>query len=483
MLDTMLASGGDERLLVDPRTGRNRYGVPPGSAAGEIWFSSSVAAAASPRGLASAARALDRTIRATDSLSLPGMFDHIREGVVGLFAPQGAEIALAGSGPEAEFILLAAAASLLSNPMTSLVIAPGESDEEFALAANGQHFIQFPPFGAELTRGGKAEGFARDRRSAAIELRDRYGVPLEPAQVDCAVEKHVARALAQGRDVLLHLVDCSQTGRSGPSRACAAKLAAAHPGRVLVAVDIRQLRCQREQIAADLEAGFIVLLSGSHFAGGPPFSGAILFPPAVVEKLGPIPLPAGLAACSAALDWSPRLRDKIEGDFSALANLGLGLRWQCALAELEAYFALDIDTRQRIGARFALELHAHLDASPHLRLLDCDWRESSNARRIFPIVTFDDRGRAFSAEKLHRALAEPHARRGRRSRDERPIHLGAPVAIGPMQALRLSLSAPQVNSVADRLREGMSFDAAFHPLSNDLAETFGRWNELAARDA
>jgi hypothetical protein len=29
----------------------------------------------------------------------------------------------------------------------------------------------------------------------------------------------------------------------------------------------------------------------------------------------------------------------------------------------------------------------------------------------------------------------------------------------------------------------MSFDAAFHPLSNDLAETFGRWNELAARDA
>ncbi len=243
------------------------------------------------------------------------------------------------------------------------------------------------------------------------------------------------------------------------------------------------MRCPREQIAADLDAGFVVLLSGSNFAGGPPFSGAILFPLPLADRLGAIALPGGLAGYSAALDWSPRLREKLQGDFSALANLGLGLRWQCALAELEAYFAIDIETRQRTGARFALELHAHLAASPHLRLIDCDWRESLNARRIFPILTFDDRGRAFSAEKLHRALAEPAMRRGRRARDERPIHLGAPVKIGEMDALRLSLSAPQINAVAERLREGQSFDAAFHPLSDDLAETFGRWNEHIARDA
>jgi hypothetical protein len=209
----------------------------------------------------------------------------------------------------------------------------------------------------------------------------------------------------------------------------------------------------------------------------------VLFPWKIVDQIGPIAFPRGLASYSAALDWSPRLREKLDGDFSALANLGLGLRWQCALAELEAYFAVDVETRQRIGARFALELHAHLAASPHLRLMDCDWRESSNARRIFPILTFDDRGRAFSAEQLHRALAEPAMRRGRRSRDERPIHLGSPMAIGGMETLRLSLGAPQINAVADRLRDGESFDAAFHPLSNDLAETFGRWNELIARDA
>ncbi len=222
ILDTMLGSGGDERLLVNPHTGRNRYGIPQGSAAGEIWFSSAVAAAASPLGLAAANHALDRTTRAADALSLPGLFADIRDRLACLFAPQGAEIALAGSGAEAEFILLAAASSILSNPLTSLLAAPEESGESFALAAEGRHFVESPPFGAQYSRGQKVEGFASDRRVVPIELRDRYGVPLDAGQVDRAVEKNVARAIGQGRDVLLHLVDCSQTGRSGPSRACAA---------------------------------------------------------------------------------------------------------------------------------------------------------------------------------------------------------------------------------------------------------------------
>src|SRR5208282_4730180 len=105
-----------------------------------------------------------------------------------------------------------------------------------------------------------------------IALRDRYGAPLDAGQVDRIVAERVKSLVAGGRDVLLHVLDCSETGQSAPSRRAAAALATAFPENVLVAVDAGQLRCSRELVHADLDAGFAVMLSGSKFAGGPPFS-------------------------------------------------------------------------------------------------------------------------------------------------------------------------------------------------------------------
>ncbi len=462
----MLASGGDESLIFDPFTGRNRYGVPQSVTQDEVWLSSATASPASPRGHAAARQAFDRVTRASDALPLPAWFDDIRQRLRDLFAPQGSEIVLSASETGMDLVVLAAARELMSRPLTSLVVAPPESRY------------------AASSADPDSTGFAgADHRVVSVDLRDRYGVPFDTDHLDRVFAEHVERVVAEGRDAVLHLLDCSETGRSAPTRAAALALAAAYPGHVLIAVDAGQMRCSREQVMADLGAGCIVTLTGSKFAGGPPFSGAILLPPQIVVKLAAPALSPELAACSAALDWPSSLREKLQGEFSALASLGLGLRWECALADISAFFALDSETRQRIAARFALEIHAHLAASPQLKLADRDWRESSDSRTIFPILTFDDRGRAISAEKLHGALASPAARRGRRARDERAIHLGGPVAIGEMGALRVCLGAPQVNAVADRLREGMNFDAAFQPLSDHLAEVFGRWSELAARDA
>jgi hypothetical protein len=496
LFETLLASGGDERLVLDPKTGRNSLGIPAGPTGGEIFLSSATATAVSPRGKAAALRALDLTMRAKDGKTLPAWFDDIRQRLLELFAPPGGEIALCASGGEAELILLAMAQQILARPLTNLVVAPREAGAGNA-AADGRHFLGSAPFSAEVSRGAALAGFdVAGRRIEHIELRDRYGAPFEAAEIDLWVKERVTALIASGRDVLLHLADCSETGQSGPSRRAAAALQEAFPENLLVAVDAGQLRCSRETLRADLVAGCVVLLSGSKFAGGPPFSGAVLLPPALAARLKDMVLPEGLADYSAALDWSPYLRENLRGKFSTLANMGLGLRWECALAELEDYFALDAGLREQVAARFAQEIHAHLAASPQLKLADRDWRPNAQARTIFPILTFDDRGGAISAEKLFRALrnpkTSPNARPGKRrkptrldferSHGQRIIHLGGPVAIGEMQALRLCLGAPQVNDVARRVAEGQKFDYAFQPLADDLAEVFGRWNDLAARD-
>ncbi len=490
---TLLASGGDERLVIDPRTGRNRFGVPPGLPGDEIWLCSATASAISARGRTAALRALDATMRTQGARPLPVWFDEIRQRLLDLFVPPGGEIVLSASIAEAEFILLAIAQNLFSRPLTTLVAAPPEGDETLTLAADGRHFLGSAPFAADVSHGAALKGFARaDRRVECIAMRDRYGAPLDAGQVDRMVSERVKSLVAGGRDVLLHVLDCSETGQSGPSRRAAAALAAVFPENVLVAIDAGQLRCSRELLRADLDAGFAVMLSGSKFAGGPAFSGALLLPPVLAARLNSMTLPEGLSTYSAALDWSPALRGNLRGEFSTLANIGLGLRWECALAELDSYFAVDGALREQIAARFAQEIHAHLAASPQLKLADRDWRPTAHARTIFPILTFDDHGRAISAEKLHRALRDPATQPGRRrkktrldcerSHSQRPIHLGQAVPIGEMQALRLCLGAAQVNEVAQRVAEGEKFDYAFRPLADDLAEVFGRWNDLAARD-
>jgi hypothetical protein len=501
LFETLLASGGDERLGLDPKTGRNRLGFPIGPASGEIFLSSATANAVSPRGRAAALRAFDQTMRARDGQTLPAWFDDIRQRLLDLFAPPGGEIALCGSGAEAELILLAVAQKRLVRPLTNLVVAPREAEAGHAVAADGRHVLGSAPFAARVSRGAVVDGFAgAGRHVECVELRDRYGAPHEADEIDRRVTERVTALVAGGRDVILHVTDCSETGQSGPSRRAAAALAEAFPNNLLVAVDAGQLRCPRETLRADLDAGFIVLLSGSKFAGGPPFSGAVLLPPTLAADLKDMVLPEGLADYSAALDWSPCLRENLRGKFSTLANIGLGLRWECALAELEPYFALDAGLREQIAARFAQEIHAHLAASPQLKLADYDWRPSAHVRTIFPVLTFDDHGGAISAGKLFRALRQPKTptktpsrprpgRRGKparldleRSNGQRIIHLGEPVAIGEMQALRLCLAAPQVNDVARRVAGGESFDYAFQPLADDLAEVFGRWNDLAARE-
>ena len=81
----------------------------------------------------------------------------------------------------------------------------------------------------------------------------------------------------------------------------------------MVVVDACQLRCSFEDIRADLESGFMVMITGSKFAGGPPFCGALLISPALADRLEDLEAPGGLAADSARFDWPKRLRSALRG--------------------------------------------------------------------------------------------------------------------------------------------------------------------------
>jgi hypothetical protein len=205
-----------------------------------------------------------------------------------------------------------------------------------------------------------------------------------------------------------------------------------------------------------------------------------LLPPWIVERLQSVKLPQGLFAYTAANDWPSGLRERLQGCFVAPANVGMGLRWEAALAELERLFALDTALRARVTARFSELVCEHASSSSCFGVIDRDHRDGDiQHRTIFPIVTFDGKGTPLAADAVQRALRTPF-QPGVDGASGRVFRVGQSVAVGHRSALRVCLSAPDITGVGERMRAGKRFDAAFAPLAADVADLFGKWAHLAS---
>lgn len=475
-----LNSGGDERITPDPHTGRTPYGTRAMPAEDEIWFSSSTASSIDPRSFTAAGDIVARLIgmRAGDAANVKSWFDQLRGRLVELFGIPGSEAVLTPSGTEAEFAVLSLARVLLQRPLTNIVIAPNETGRGVMLAAAGKHFLPSASLGGEFAVGTPLEGFGEmSVETQGIVIRDADGFPRDPAEIDREAAACVAAALAAGRDVLLHVLDASKTGLAGVTRETARELAKQARGRIVVVVDACQLRCEPEQIQKDLESGFIVTITGSKFAAGPPFSGALLLSPSTVEHLlGKATGPAGLSSFSARLDWPDILRLDFAKDLDTPVNLGLGLRWEAALAVVEPYFALPVALRRQILTWFAGTVHRRVTARRHLRLVPA---APSRAKTIIPVETLGKYGTPTGAAALYAMLADPHAPFHASSKLAKSCHLGQPVPIGERAALRICASMPLVLDIAERIMQGDRIDDAVAPVLEDLDLLFEKWDWLA----
>jgi hypothetical protein len=478
LFEQVLASGGDERIAIDPGTGRNRYGLPRGRACDEAWFSSSTASAISARGYDAALQAYRSIIATGDARSISAWFESLRARLTRLFGIKGSDIVFAASGTELELVALGLARGILRRPLVNLVVAPGETGRGVLLAASGRHFLGSAPFRERVACGALLEGFETpETLTATVDIRDEAGMP---DIIDDDVIQKVEAGIARGRCVLIHLLDCSKTNRSGLRRATASQLMARYAGQVLVVVDSCQLRCSAEQIKADLRAGFMVMISGSKFAAGPPFAGALLLPPGLVDQMRDMDLPSGLSAYTAVEDWPVALRERARWQFAVASNIGAGLRWEAALAELTRLFALPIQFRDAVAEAFADVVEAHVLENPALALVDLTSADGLRPlRTIFSVVTEAPEKMPLAPEAIYHALMQPRPDDPLPGPSKRIFHVGQPVAIGPRSALRVCLSASHIVDVAETMAKGGTFETAVAPLLADIEALFLKWARVA----
>lgn len=473
-----LRSGGDERVFLDSATGRTKYGTPPLCAENEIWFSSSTAAAVTPRGRDAAATVWQDLL--SGRMSLEDCCDGIRGRLLQLFGTDGAEAILTGSGTEA--ILASAVLARLMGiaRLTAIIVGLSETGRSVAKAAAGRHFVRYAPFG-EVGLGERLAGFDDiDIAIDNVEIRDAEGSLRKAADIDSELAQKVEAARKSGRDVIIHRIDVSKTGQSAPTLMALAQLCDKERDHVFVLADCCQLRCSTQHIQGLLTRGFLVALTGSKFAGGPAFCGALLVPPTLVARLQTKELPQGLAAFGTQLDWPATLRARLPLACLPAANMGLALRWHAALAEIERFFAWPAELTTKIMFRFYEEVVRRVAAAPDLALLA---PSSANGdcfgHTILGVTMRHADGRLFDmahAAAIQRKLREGSEEHGHSTR----FHLGQPVEIGQAGILRVCASAPLVNDIAERIETGASFPQAFAPMTDSIAELFRAWSGLVA---
>ena len=458
-LDDLLICGGDPRLALD-RARLNAYGCGPSPSTDTWSFASSTASIISERAYARAGLAREELMRAAIDVGLDEAFEMRVEAMRAelkacLQLPHDVGVVFSASGTDAQLHALFLARCRSEATLTTIVVGCDQSGSGTLYTARGRHFANLTARGSVVCKDAPIPGLSCE--SVGLPLFDATAGCAARANTDDAVLRAIEAAVARGSDVLLHIMDSSKLGWRAPSEACLVDIGRRWPQRVQVVVDACQMRLTRGRLQNYLDRGYMVLISGSKFFGGPAFSGALLLP-------GCIPCPGddvfadGLQDYAARSDWPSAwtLRSRV----SNRPNLGQWLRWEAAIEEIGAYYRVPAGFRTSALKQLRDGVESLVAQSPSLGPVVASGStcgsddEEFSGPTIFPLM-IRRREMPISADDcqlLYRALARDVGElfgEGTRAHEiaRRRCLLGQPVRVDgaqPTAVLRLCLGARQV---------------------------------------
>jgi hypothetical protein len=182
----------------------------------------------------------------------------------------------------------------------------------------------------------------------------------------------------------------------------------------LIVVDACQMRLGRRRMRTYLDRGYMVLITGSKYFGGPAFSGALLVPTGLSRSLdrgeGIAP---GLLDYASRSDW-PKRWAALRSRFESRPNLGQWLRWEAALEEIRAYYRVPDAFRALALRQLWAGIESLIMLSSSLRLVghgtkagEIEDEEFAHAT-IFPFTLHRHRGPLSTdhCRVVYRALAQ-----------------------------------------------------------------------------
>ena len=364
----LMTRGGDARIVLGEATGLNRYYSAP-RPSDVLAYASSTANDLSAAAFAEVERVLGEIGLDPDGTAYATRLEALRGRIRRAYAlADEVAIVFAPSGTDLEYVGLACVEGRGEAGTHNILLGADEVGSGCVHSANGRYFAESTALGIATKAGDPVAGFGETKvEMIDIPVRDPQGRPRPSSEIAAHMDEAVAGATAAGRHVLVHVVHGSKTGLILPSLDDIDALRARHGCNVTFLVDACQARITSYAIADYLEREAIVFVTGSKFMGGPPFSGFALVP-AALAAAAPA-LPEGLATIFRRAEWPaawPGAEALPDG-----ANLGLLLRFEAAIFELERFQRLSLDE----VARVILSFHAAVRS---------EIIEQTAARRVAP---------------------------------------------------------------------------------------------------
>ncbi len=479
-LSIIMTDGGDDRILIDPVTGLNRYLTVPRPQP-LIAYCSSTANFISQPAMAEVRR---RVLELAPGFVLgPDAYARALEDLRARLRkswaiPTSVDIVFAASGTDLEYVGLATAVRNGSHGIDNILLGADEVGSGCVQAASGRYFAKLTPQGVKVDLGEPIDAdFAATTRVIDVPIRSAKGQPLASEDILLAIGAHVADAIAAGRHPLVHVVHGSKTGLIAPSIGHIDALRRRFGDRMSFVVDACQARISRDLVGAYLARGCTVFLTGSKFMGGPPFSGFALVPATVAARSGD--LPRGLETIFCRAEW-PAAWSRCD-HLPIASNLGLLLRLEASIFELELFHGLHPTEIRRTVDLFEEEIAAltrRLGASPVKPTGYADEREAQAVPleiRTLATIDLSELNPAFDFDfacGLYQALAHGD---DSNVQDLFGLRLGQPVRCVRMPdgrfgaTVRIGLSMPQMVEFAT-----MDTAALRRKLADDMGQIAGR---------
>ena len=351
----LMTGGCDARIVLKAETGLNRYYSAP-HPRDVLAYASSTANDVSPAAFAR----VEALLAEIGAAPAPEVYAERLEAMRGRIraaygVAEDVGIVFAPSGTDLEYVALALVAGRSPAGTHTVLLGADEVGSGCIHSAHGLYFANETALGIATSPGEPVPGLGGIHVELVdIPVRDRMGRVRPSHYLAERMLSSIAAAHAASRHSLLHIVHGSKTGLILPSLEDVERLR----GSATLVVDACQARITSEAVNDYLARDAIVFITGSKFMGGPPFSGFALLPAALAEQAPA--LPEGLATIFRRAEWpagwpgAELLPDSV--------NIGLLLRLEASLFELERFQALPVETVERVIRAFHAAVRSEIVA-------------------------------------------------------------------------------------------------------------------------
>lgn len=473
----LMSLGGDHRITIDENIGFNIYGCKPYPAYSIAYSSSTGSNISLPAyGYTKAYWSLVQTEikkKPDEAKSiLKREFGIIRQKMHDFYKiKSNIDIIFGPSGTDVEYIAMVLTDKVSKNGIHNIILGADEVGSGILDAAKGKYFSELTPSNKKVKKGQLIEGFDPDRITTAfVSIRNQNGSVVSDSDLEENFEKEIEYGLTQGKKPLLHIIHSSKTGLILPEWSAFLKLRNKYGDKIDIVVDACQARISILSVNRYLSLGVMVLLTGSKFLSGPPFSGALVLPRSITERIKDLKeLPKGLSTLFGEAEFPKKWTVATHTNYT-IENYGLLLRWQAALYEMNKIFRISNVRLKFVIDCFRENVMKMVDDTSFLSVLK-NSRVENKPEYIYDRSPFEkntiltlcikDTGKngpkdIGDAKIIHKALYSDLSELNLENQDNIDavsIQLGQPVKISSEDAtqnitLRIALSATQISGLA-----------------------------------